>query len=155
VIAEPLTPDALEPFGQVLARPEARPDAAGAGWAWWAEAAELRPEERPNTVGYLELEPAEPVFDWAEYHTRTLELILPLGGDCLVYVAPPAEEPRDFRVFHVEVGTGVVLNPGVWHGAPLALERPTAAAVFLRQHTGKEDTVVARFPESPIRVEVK
>ena len=152
--AERLTSEAFAPFGGVVARPAPPPDASGAGWAWWAEAAELRPEERPYTVGYLELEPVEPVFDWAEYHRQTVELVLPLGGDCLVYVAPPANEPGDFRAFRVDAGTGVLLNPGVWHGAPLALDRAIAAAVFLRRNTGKEDTEVVRFPDKPIRIEV-
>ena len=154
MIAEPLTREAFAAFGHVVARPEATPDASGPGWAWWAEAAELRPEERPYTVGYLDLEPVEPLFDWAEYHRQTVELILPLGGDCLVYVAPPSDEPRDFRVFRLDAGAGVLLNPGVWHGAPLALDRPLAAVVFLRRNTGKEDTMVVRFPDEPIRIEV-
>lgn len=153
MIAEALTGGAFAPFGHVVARPAAAPDGAGRGWAWWAEAAELRADE-PYTVGYLELEPVEPVFDWAEHHRRTVELILPLGGDCLVYVAPPSDEPRDFRVFRVEAGSGVLLNPRVWHGAPLAVDRPLAAAVFLRRNTGSEDTEVVRFPDNPIRVEV-
>ena len=152
--AEPLTGEAFAPFGAVLARPESSPDASGPGWRWWAEACELRPQERPYAIGFLALDPAEPAFDWAEYHRHTVELILPLDGDCLVYVAPPAEEPRDFRVFRVEAGTGVLLRPRVWHGAPLAPEHAMSAAVFLRRGTGKEDTVVVRFPESPLRVEV-
>ena len=152
--AEPLASEEFAPFGTVLARPAASPDASGPGWTWWAEAAELRPEERPYAVGYLDLEPVERAFDWAEFHRQTVELILPLGGDCLVYVAPPGDEPRDFRVFRVDAGTGVLLNPGVWHGAPLALDRPMAAAVLIRSGTGKEDTVVVRFPGNRVRIEV-
>jgi ureidoglycolate hydrolase len=153
VIAEPLTSDAFRPFGRVVSRPERDPDASATGWSWWAETLELPVDARPYTLGYLELEPAEPAFDWAEYHTRTLELILPLGGDCLVYVAPPGDEPRDFHVFKVAAGDGVLLDPGVWHGAPLALSERVAAAVFLRQKTGTDDTVVVRFSDTPIRIE--
>jgi ureidoglycolate lyase len=154
VIAEPLTADAFRPFGRVLARPDAPPDASDTGWSWWAEAAALPADERPYAVGYLDLEPAEPEFAWAEHHERTVELIVPLGGECLVYVAPPGDEPRDFRVFRVREGEGVLLDPGVWHGAPLALDRRLAAIVFLRRGTGNEDTVIRRFPDSPIRIEV-
>lgn len=149
-----LTSDAFRPFGRVVTRPQRDADASGDGWAWWAETAELPADERPYALGYLELEPVEPSFDWAEFHARTVELILPLRGECLVYVAPPGDEPRDFRVFRVAAGDGVVLDPGVWHGAPLAVGGPLAAAVFLLRGTGTDDTMLVRFPDSPIRIEV-
>jgi ureidoglycolate lyase len=153
VIAEPLTSDAFAPFGEVLTRPAAPADASGPAWSWWAEIATLPAAERPYAVGFLALEPAEPTFDWAEHHRRTAELIAPLGGECLVYVAPPAEVPDGFRAFRVGAGEGVVLDPGVWHGAPLALDRPLTAAVLLLQGTGMEDTVVARLPRTTITLE--
>jgi ureidoglycolate lyase len=80
------------------------------------------------------------------------ELILPLDGECVVYVAPPSQQPDGFRAFHVAVGTGVVLDPGVWHGAPLALDRPLAAVVVLPEGTGSDDTGVTRFPDKTIEV---
>ena len=153
---EPLTPEAFAPFGAVLDRPRAEPEAAGPGWRWWAEAARLPADSRPYAVGYLDLEPAEPAVDWAEYHRRTVELVVPLGGECAVYVAEPADDPEPdaFRAFRVGEGQGVLLDPGVWHGAPLALGRRMAAAVVLLQHTGRDDTVRVRFPDNPIRIEV-
>jgi ureidoglycolate hydrolase len=154
VIAEPLTSGAFRGFGHLLARPAAGPDATGPGWAWWAQTAALPEGDRPYAVGYLELVPASPTVDWAEQHERAHELIVPLGGDCVVYVAPPGDEPTGFRAFRVGTGTGVVLDPGVWHGAPLAIGRPVAAMVLLPQGTGTDDTVVARFPDNPIRIEV-
>jgi ureidoglycolate lyase len=154
VIAEPLSPHAFRPFGTVLARPAGTADAAGPGWSWWAQAARLPADERPLSVGYLELEPAQPAFDWSERHERAAELIAPLGGDCAVYVAPPADQPADFRAFRVPAGAGVVLDPGVWHGAPFALDRALAALVLLPEGTGADDTTVVRFPDNPIRIEV-
>jgi hypothetical protein len=47
-----------------------------------------------------------------------------------------------------------VLDPGVWHGAPLALDRALAALVLLPEGTGADDTTVVRFPDNPIRIEV-
>jgi ureidoglycolate lyase len=154
VILEPLTAAAFEPYGHVVSRPERAPDASAEGWSWWAQAAALPPGERPYAVGYLELQPAEAVVDWAEHHARSVELILPLGGDCAVYVAAAGVEPRGFRAFRLRAGEGVVLDPGIWHGAPVALEGTAAAAVLLPEGTGSEDTVVVRFPDSPIRIEV-
>ena len=151
---EPLTAEAFGPFGRVLARPQGTPDAEAPGWSWWAEAADLPADERPYAVGYLDLESTEPAFDWAEHHRRTVELIVPLGADCLVYVARPGDTPADFHVFRVRAGEAVLLDPGVWHGAPLALDRPLAALVFLLRGTGRDDTVLHRFPDRPIRIEV-
>jgi ureidoglycolate hydrolase len=155
VIVEPLTDEAFRPFGQVLARPSAEPNARSRGWSWWAEVVHLPSAGSPYAVGYLDLEPTEPAFDWAECHERAVELIIPLAGDCLVYVAPAGDEPRGFRVFRVGAGEGVLLDAGVWHGAPLALERRVVAAVFLVRGTGDDDTILHRFPDSPIRIEVR
>jgi ureidoglycolate lyase len=153
VIAETLTAEAFAPFGDVLARPAAAADASGPGWSWWTEIARLPAADRPYAVGFLALEPADRAFDWAEHHQRSAELIAPLGGECLVYVAPPAAAPDGFRAFRVGAGEGVVLEPGVWHGAPLALDRPLTAAVLLLEGTGAEDTVVTQVPRTTITVE--
>ncbi|MEN3279485.1 MAG: ureidoglycolate lyase [Solirubrobacteraceae bacterium] len=152
VRAEPLTSDAFRPFGAVIDLPRAAADASGHGWAWWARAASLPPDDRPLAIGYLVLEPAAARFDWAERHARSAEAILPLDGECVVYVALPAPEPAGFRAFRVAAGSGVVLDPGVWHGAPLALDRPLCAIVLLPEGTGAEDTVVARFQDQTIEV---
>jgi ureidoglycolate lyase len=154
VIAEPLTSAGFAPFGTVLGSPSSPPDAAGPGWSWWAETARLPGDARPYAVGHLTLAPAPPVVDWAERHERAAELIAPLCGVCAVYVAPPGDAPGGFRAFRVPAGAGVVLRPGVWHGAPLALDGPGAALVLLPLGTGTDDTAVARFPANPIRIEV-
>jgi ureidoglycolate hydrolase len=154
MIAEPLTREAFRPFGRVIARPEEPADASGAGWDWWGEAGVLTGDGRGYALGYLDLVPTELTFDWAERHDRTTETILPLGGACVVYVASPADAPAGFRAFRVQLGQGVVLDRGVWHGAPFALHGPLAAAVLLARGTAAQDTVVSRFPDNPLRIEV-
>jgi ureidoglycolate lyase len=157
---EELTAETFAPFGRVVERPDRTPDATGPGWRWWAEKVLLGCDERPFGVGYLDLEPAEPRFDWAERHLRTVEVILPLGGDCLAYVGPPEhpEEPeriasRDrFRVFRVRAGQGIAMDPGVWHGAPLAADGPLTAVVLILEKTGSIDTALVRFPEEPVEI---
>src|SRR5439155_3272247 len=61
---EQLTADAFAPYGRVVERPFRSPDADGPGWRWWAETALLPGDGRPWGVGYLELEPTAPQFDW-------------------------------------------------------------------------------------------
>jgi len=156
-----LTPEVFAPFGSVIEGPERPHDAAGPGWRWWGEIALLAGDGRPYGVGYLDLEPADLVFNWAERHMQSMELLVPVGGDCLVYVGPPdnPEVPGQmpplerFRVFRVRQGQAVLLREGVWHGAPMALDRPLKVIVLLHQGTGERDGYLVRFEDTPVSVE--
>jgi ureidoglycolate lyase len=156
-----LTPAAFAPFGEVIGQPDRAPDAAGRGWRWWGETALLPADARPYGVGYLDLQPAALRFDWAERHMRSAEMLIPIGGDCLVYVGPPEapDEPARmpaldrFQVFRVLQGQAVVLRPGVWHGAPLAIDRRLNVAVLLLEGTGAADTRVVRFEDTPVEID--
>lgn len=157
----PLRARDFAPFGRVLDRPSRREDAAGPGWAWWAETLVLEGDGRSWGIGYLDLEPTELRFGWAERHMRTLEAIVPLSGSCLVYVAPPEhpDEPErlpsfdSFQVFRVPPGTGVVMDRGVWHGAPIADGGAARAMVLLLEGTGQEDVTLRRFEGASIQIE--
>jgi ureidoglycolate hydrolase len=158
---ETLTDEAFAPFGDVIGTPERREDASGPGWRWWAETLLLGGNDRPWGVGYLDLASERPSrFDWAERHLRSPEAIVPVAGSCLVYVAP-AEHPEvpdrlpsfdAFRVFRVPPGKGVVLEPAVWHGAPLADGGPAKAIVLLMEGTGRDDVTLVRFEHDPVRI---
>ena len=158
--AEHLAEAEFARFGRVIARPDRNADASGPGWRWWGETLALPADDRRYCVGLLDLAPAEPRFDWAERHMRSVEAIVPVGGDCLVYVGPPdaldepgALPPLDaFRVFRVPQGRGVVLDKGVWHGAPLAAGAPLHALVLLLEGTGRADTTVVRFEHNPVSI---
>ncbi len=159
---EPLTTQAFAPFGQVIKEPNGLPSATGPGWQWWGETALLAADQRPYGIGYLALEPADLCFNWAERHMRSGELLIPTSGDCLVYVGPPdhPEQPdllpplEQFRVFRVRQGEGVLLHPGVWHGAPLAIDRPLNVVVLLLQHSGAVDTSVVRFGDTLVTIQL-
>ena len=155
---EELTVESFAPFGTLIEQPKSPQDADGPGWTWWAETGLLPAADRPYAIGFLDLRPAPLQFDWAERHMQASELLLPLGGDCLVYVGPPdhVNEPERlpdldrFRVFGVKKGQGVLLNPGVWHGAPLAFGGPLSVAVLLLQGTGNSDASLVRFEDNPV-----
>jgi ureidoglycolate hydrolase len=140
-----LTVESFAAFGRVVDAPERRPDATGAAWLWWAETALLETGDRPYAVGYLELAPGRPVFDWAESHARSEEMVIPVQGEILVYAAAP--EPRDFHVFRVARGQAVILDKNVWHGDPLATDGPARAIVLLAEGTGERDTDKVQFEE--------
>jgi ureidoglycolate lyase len=160
LFVEELTEGAFAPFGRIVSPPESQPDAAGPGWRWWAEVATLTGDETEWGVGWLNLQPAEPRFDWAERHFKTEEAVIAAGADLLLYAGPPEhpEEPdrlcplEDFRVFRVPAGHGVVLDRAVWHGAPLAVDGPTSALVVILQGTGQDDVTVVRFPDTPVDI---
>ena len=158
---EALSSQAFAPFGRVIEGPARAADAAGAGWQWWAETALLDGDGRPWGVGWLDLRPGPLQFDWAERHLRTLEAVLATRGDLLVYVGPgehPDEPARlapldRFRVFRVPAGSGVILDRGVWHGAPLADGAATSAVVLILEGTGRDDVTVVRFEDTPVQVD--
>jgi ureidoglycolate lyase len=156
--ARELSADAFAPYGRVIEAPARAGDATGPGWTWWAETALLAGDGRPWGVGCLTLEPSELRFDWAERHMRTLEAVVPTTGDVFVYVGPPEhlDEPirppslDRFEVFRVRQGAGVVMDRGVWHGAPFAADRPTVAFVLLLEGTGRTDVALVRFHDTPV-----
>ena len=158
--AEELTAEAFAPYGRVIEMPDRLADAVGLGWWWWGETVLMETDGRPVGIGYLDLRPEELQFDWAERHMRSQEVLIPTG-DCLVYVGPPdhPEEPEklppleSFRAFRVRPGQGVLLERGVWHGAPLALDGPLNVVVLLLQGTGSSDVSVVRFEDTPVRIE--
>jgi ureidoglycolate hydrolase len=152
-----LTQEAFAPYGTVVRPPDRSQDATGPGWRWWAETVLLEGDGRRWGIGYLDLEPAPaPGFDWAERHLRSTEAIIPVSGGCLVYVARadhldgPERAPafEALEVFRVPAGSGVVMRPAVWHGAPLADGGPAKAIVLLLEGTGREDVTMVRFDEA-------
>jgi ureidoglycolate lyase len=142
---ETLSDEAFAPFGRVVDVPAREPDSVGDPWRWWATAAVLDHGERPYAVGYLEVEPGRPAFDWAERHDRSEEMVIPLHGEVLLYASAP--EPEDFHVFRVRPGQAVILGKGVWHGAPLAAAGAASAIVLLAERTGELDTDKVSFEE--------
>jgi ureidoglycolate hydrolase len=155
-----LSTEAFSSFGRVIQRPDEPPHGRGPGWRWWAETVMLPTDGRPFGVGYLDLEPSDLQFDWAERHMRTVEVVIPTDRECLVYVGPSEhpEEPERlppfsrFQVFRVMPGAGVAMSPGVWHGAPLAPHAATRALVLLLEGTPREDVALVRFPDDPVGI---
>lgn len=158
IAIQDVTAENFAPYGQVIAQPARPQDGSGPGWRWWGELAHLQGGDRPYTIGYLDLKPAPLRFDWAERHMLSDELLAPLGGSCLVYVAPadfPDEPGRlpaleRFEVFRVRQGQAVLLKPGVWHGAPLAEDHPLNVLVILLHNTSAQDGYVCHFEDTPL-----
>ena len=154
-----LLPEAFAPFGKVIEQPTRPADGDGPGWKWWGGVGILPGQGHSYAIGYLDLQPvSEWRFDWAERHHASPELLVPTGGDCLIHVAPPDHPdeldrlpPLDrFKLFRVRPGQAVLLNPKVWHGAPLALGQALNVVVLLDQGTGSDNTSVVPFTQGVI-----
>lgn len=158
---EDLIAESFAPFGEVIDQPARPQDAQGHGWMWWGENYTLAGGDRNYAIGYLDLQPGDLSFNWAERHMHSDELLIPMGADCLVYVGPAdhPEEPMHlpsldrFRVFRLTPGQGVLLHKGVWHGAPMALDKPLNVTVLLLKETGKIDGYVVRFEDTPVLID--
>jgi ureidoglycolate lyase len=148
--AVPLAAAAIAGLGTVVERPPRPPDASEEGFDWWAEGA-LLDDAGAYALGVLELRPAPLQAAWAERHARSREAVVALAGRCVLYAAAAdAQPPAGLRAVVLEPGQAVVLERGVWHGAPLALDPGARALVVLRRGTGASDTELVRF--EPIEV---
>ena len=117
--AKPLTQAAFRPYGDYVELP-----AHGAGPGFF-------PDLMPLPLGGT----AVPAVSLArigcgrtasmlEYHKYTAEGLMPLQGDCVIFVgAPVPGNPfgAALEAFRVPAGTFVRLNPGVVHGTQISV----------------------------------
>ena len=115
---EPLTPEAFEPFGRLIATRDGPPDYRGAsGTQGWHVAFESgQPLLSVLKTPYLGLQ-----FGKMERHLHVSQAFVPLGGGpAAVAVAPPTPDgsrPRleEIRAFLLDGSQGYVLHLGTWH----------------------------------------
>ena len=99
---------------------------------------------------YVVEKPEEMIVKEAEYHNDTSEIILPLDGDIVTYVATPSKElePENTVAFIIPKGTIVRLNAGVWHKDSFAVDQAQVhTLIVLPERTYKRDCVVLPYEE--------
>jgi len=112
VTCEPLTAEAFEPFGDVLAaEPDEASIAVRGGEEWLL-----------NVLSY-DFKPL--VCDHLNAHHKATQMLLPLGGQpAVLVVAPPGTtfgDPADLvavRAFLLDGSAAVNLGHGTWHWGP-------------------------------------
>ncbi|MFT3966222.1 MAG: ureidoglycolate lyase [Sphingobium sp.] len=137
LLAEPATAEALVPFGQLIGGP---PDETACLSNFYEQAVRVQKtsfqSSLPVELSLCTIEPRALSVRWLERHFQHTQAFLPLGGKPFVIVmAPPTEgdlpDPETVRAFHFDGSTGFMLNLGVWHEFPFALEPGTQVAVLL------------------------
>lgn len=99
---------------------------------------------------YVVEKPEKMIVKEAEYHNDTSEIILPLDGDIITYVAAPSKElePENTVAFRIPKGTVVKLNAGVWHKDSFAVEQDQVhTLIVLPERTYKRDCVILPYGE--------
>jgi ureidoglycolate lyase len=150
---KPLDAAAFAPFGRTVTRPTTTPagELPGGVLRYWADVVTIPDVGGALGVGYATLAVRPFVQTCAEQHVHSMEVLTPIGGDMIVVVSPATGAgelpPLDcFAAFRVAEGQAVVLDPGVWHYAPFAIDGPMAFTVLLKAFTNRDDAIFADFP---------
>ncbi len=84
------------------------------------------------------------VVDMLEYHRYTAEGLLPLDGDCIIFVGRAGRmfDLDEIRAFVAPKGCFVKLNPGTVHGTQFPIDAEwVRVLVILPEHTYDNDIV--------------
>lgn len=98
----------------------------------------------PVSISVARVSECESVIEGVEYHKFTCEGILPLDGDCNIFVGPAGFRLNmdSIEAYHVPKGTFVQLNPGVLHGRQFVFNIPCVnVLILLPQRTYANDLV--------------
>lgn len=137
IIAQPLTPEAFAPFGDVLDTAGAPDRIINAGKCGrYHDRARL--DFGPGGRAGISLFDAEPralpyLLDMVERHPEGSQAFLPMHRNpWLVIVAEAGETPGPIHAFLAAPGQGVNLHRGTWHGVLTPLAAPGLFAVVDR-----------------------
>ncbi|HGP2813235.1 TPA: ureidoglycolate lyase [Salmonella enterica] len=87
-----------------------------------------------------------------EFHKATWEIIMPLNDDAVIHVSPPSAgkiNTDESQAFIVPARTLVKINTGVWHFAPLPVNKEELQAlIILPEATYMNDCFVENLHES-------
>lgn len=139
--AEPITPDAFAPFGEVLAPKTAADRMINANRCERHHA--LATIQRGGGEAIISIFRSEPVslpYDCAllERHPLGSQAFIPLSADPWLSVVAPDQDgrPGPLRAFLVPAGVGVNLRANVWHGVLTPLDRAADFLVVDREGDG-------------------
>lgn len=162
ILAEPLSPEAFRPFGQVVADgiKEGRPANEGTAIRtdWLGDLVNDRPWARGN-FSVFECQATELPFDalLLERHPKSSQAFLPMGpGKYLVIVAPsaPDGEPdvAGIRAFIAGPEQAINYAPGTWHHSIRALQAPMKFWMIAWEDQTAGDCETRPLEKTPIQI---
>lgn len=145
--AQPLTRDAFHQYGDYCNLvPEQLPDAN-------LDQISLDMGRPYQNVAFsvIKVVPVEEIVaPMAECHEWTGQMILPLDGDVVLYVARPTagECPVEkMEAFYVPKLTLITIKPGIWHFTPYTTKTPVNTLLALPNRTWSHDVTFYTFKE--------
>jgi ureidoglycolate lyase len=149
---KPATPEAVEPFGQILG-PGA--NVTPLPLSFYGDAVTVRrpvhfqsDEQTELTLATLKVRPLE--VRWMERHFKHTQTFIPLSGrPFIIVMAPPNDQELpdldQVEAFLFDGSAGFTMHIGTWHEFPFALVDETNLIVILRRETTRdlmEDNVI-------------
>jgi ureidoglycolate lyase len=127
VKVEPLTPEAFEPFGEVIKSFDAaRPEVRTGGLRENAYTVSAALSDAPSEAGSKRV-PLSAGIQRAHfaYHTDAGQAFYPTRHCPTVYFVAPAKEclaPEDVRAFYSDGSLGICMRLRIWHTMPICVE---------------------------------
>lgn len=141
--AKPATPEALAPYGEMIAAVGEAPPQTLTFYAGVIRkpARFVSDEDTELSVATLKRRPLE--VRWLERHFKHTQSFIPLGGKPFVLVmAPPGERDTPdldaLEAFRFDGTAGFCMKIGCWHEFPFVLEDGTDLVVILRGETHRD-----------------
>lgn len=135
--AEPLTPEAYRPFGQVVG----------------ADNIHMKIINDRFRMGVIHMAHQPFRITHLNRHIKSTQALIPLGGKAsVIVVAPPTvnldnpEDLKEVRAFIMDGSCGVNIDLGTWHMAPLPLGPEVNVVNIQGEHSG-EDTEERSFAD--------
>lgn len=157
-----LTSQSFAKYGKVVEIPKAEPDEQGDFGKWWADVATCSIEDGEIGFGLCLIKKRALELSEVERHLRSPELNAAMGGDmiCLVWRAESLEnkelrpDPQKMEAFLVKRNQAILMDTGVWHGAPFPVsDEKLIVLVLLRKNTFASPQDVYDFNlETSIRI---
>jgi ureidoglycolate lyase len=140
---EPLSAEAFEPFGEVLAVSAREPDFRGIGSVGWRSRYDA---DGPSDVMTYSSAYTGLRFNMLERHIAVTQAFIPLGRvpSVVAVAAPTVEddipEPADVRAFLLDGSAGYVLKRGTWHSLDrFPLYPPSAEIVIITSRATQQE----------------
>jgi ureidoglycolate lyase len=144
VRAQPLTPQAFAPFGEIIDPQDRPPDIETTINRYWDGVTRLECRSRAIQVGFVTAYQRPLRADWMERHLEATQAFIPLEGRPSVFVlSPPAPGPRPdltkVAAFLLDGRRGVNLHVGTWHHLIFPLVPEASYVMILREASRIDD----------------